>query len=269
MVVAVDVLVEAIEHAVQRQRLVVAVQRVQRQALDRHLRRDPQRAERHARRAQRLWVGRLGHVDDVARRGHQAHADDPRGEVAEAPAGPVRRRRQRAGERLRVDVTLVLQRQPVARVLQPEVVQRDARLHGHQAGLGVGVDHALHPGGVDQQPVGARDVGERVPAARGANGQATGCGLRDDLGQLVLAGRSRDLRRRAVLIARPVLPGLGHRLPLAGAIVGNGSRIASARLVWSVALCGARPRARARPRRRASRRPGAWARRPRRRRRAR
>ena len=110
----------------------------------------------------------------------------------------MRRRRQRAGERLRVDVALVLQRQPGARVLRPERMERDPRLDGHPAGRAIGVDHAPQPRGVDQQPVRAGDVGERVPAADGAHPQpraaasATTCASSSSLvGRTISAGAQR------------------------------------------------------------------------------
>ena len=104
----------------------------------------------------------LGHV---ARGGDDPHPSDRRGEVRKPRTGAVGRGRERPGERLAVDVTLVFERKTVLGEHRPERVQLHPGLDGDQATRPIRGDQPLHPGEVDHDPVGARDVGERVPGA--------------------------------------------------------------------------------------------------------
>ena len=150
-------------------------QGVERHAVERHLRGDAQRAQRHARRA-------------AARR------DRSRRSARRTSPGAVTRRRpttrvERLPKRTPVPCVAVASAPasacvsmspwfssaspwrafcgPSAWSLMPAstVTRPDGAIGG---------DHALHPRGVDQQPVGAGDVGERVPAAHGAHPQPAG-----------------------------------------------------------------------------------------------
>jgi hypothetical protein len=104
-----------------------------------------QRAEADARGAEDLGVDHLGTAQGRAVGEHEYELDHLRGDVAQASAGPVRRRGDRAGDALDVDVPEVLQRQPVLGQARIQLTDCDSPLHAHQPGGAVDVEHTGEP----------------------------------------------------------------------------------------------------------------------------
>ena len=183
-------LVERGEHVLQRLRPVDPAEPERRDAAQRHRDHHAERAEPDPRRAQQVAVGR-GQLAHAAVAEHQLDALDLRRQVPQPRAGAVRAGRDRAGDRLRVDVAEVRQRQPAQVQLAAQPVQRDPGLDAHEPGRRVGVEHAVHAVEREQHAVGEHRPGERVPGARDPHRLPRGRGALDrrhDLG--LRAGRS-------------------------------------------------------------------------------
>jgi hypothetical protein len=138
----------------------------------------------------------------------------------------MRRGRDRAGDRLAVDVAEVLEGQPPGRELVVQLPQRDAGLDGDGAGLDVDLEHPVEPPEPQEPSVGARDVGERVPGPDDLHGLPGGRSPADGFDHLQLAGGILDRRRRAVLVPPPVAPAV--RTHRGGAYRWSGPAAASA-----------------------------------------
>ena len=116
------------------------------------------------------------------------------GDVAQPRPGAVGAGRDRAGDRLAVDVAEVLHRQPEPAQLLVEVGEHRARPDLDQAGGAVGVDHAAERVDVDHRALGQRRLGEGVAGAGDADlapGRGRGA---DRLGQLLAVARAQPSR---------------------------------------------------------------------------
>ena len=171
-----------------------------------------QRADPRARREQRVVVGAGVDRLDAAVGQDQLHGLDLRREVLQAHPGAVRRGRDRAGDRLVVDVALVLHREAVAArgarrgrrcTIPPSTRTRpEARL---TSSMPVERLEAQH------HAVGAGGVGERVPASGDAHAAAGGARARARLRSARRGVATRlDRGRAAALVAGPVAPFGGH-----------------------------------------------------------
>ena len=112
------------------------------------------------------------------------------GDVAQPRAGAVGAGRDRAGDRLAVDVAEVLHRQPEPVQLLVEVGEDRPAPDPDQAGGGVGVEHAAQRLDPDQRAVGQRRLGEGVPGAGDAHLAPRRGGRADRLGQLLASARA-------------------------------------------------------------------------------
>ena len=200
VVVAVDVLVERVEHLLERQRRVDGVEAEGGHAAQRDRRDDPERAEPDARGAQLVAA-----VDRRAREPSAStssiastpvarlpsFAPVPCVPVTSAPASDWASMSPRFGSA-----------RPCACQLAHEPVQADARLGAHEPARAVDVEHAVEAVEREQRPVGRHPARERVAGARDAHRAPAG----DGLGQLGPAPRSHVLGGRARLPARPVRP---------------------------------------------------------------
>ena len=122
-------------------------------------------------------------------------------------AGAVGAGRDRAGDRLLVDVAEVGEREPEVEQRAVEPAQRDPGLDGDPAGAAWStastpvevVEAQLH---VERHP----DAGERVAGADRAHPAAVGGGVGQHCGELVAVARRDDLDAVGALVARPVAP---------------------------------------------------------------
>ncbi len=194
-------LVEAGKHLVERARLVDPMNREGGNAAKRDRRDGAERAQADPGGAQLVAVA---HVEQVAAARHDPDAHHLRGEVAEERARAVSGRRDSAAESLRVNVALVLHREPARGELLAELAQGDPGLDGHV--LPGDVEYPVHPREVDHHAVGAGDVVEGVARA----GDLYPPRPRDRADELLLGARPLDALRRAALVARPVRPDPGH-----------------------------------------------------------
>ena len=106
------------------------------------------------------------------RRAPARRSDLPR-EVRQLRAGPVRARRERAGQRLGVDVAQVRHREATGVQLTAERVEADARPRRARARGGVGVEHAVRVVEREQRAVGdRRPRPSRCPHRRPGPGRA-------------------------------------------------------------------------------------------------
>jgi hypothetical protein len=201
--VRVDALVEALEDLGQRQRRIDAAQGEGGHRLQRDLHDDPERADRDPRREQLLTAV---DVDDRPAGGDQAQRADLRGDVAQRRAGAVRRRRDRPGDRLLVDVAQVGHGQPVLGQRVAEGVQADARLDAHEPAARVGVEQRAHAIQAQQRAVGEDGRRERVARPRDADAAARRDRALDGAHDLAHRSRPFDRRRLAALITGPVAP---------------------------------------------------------------
>jgi hypothetical protein len=158
--VAVDALGHALEDLGQRDRRVHAAQREGRHRLQRHLGHDPERPDGDARGEQLLAAVEL---DRLPGGRDQAQRADLRGDVAQSDAGPVRRGRDGARDRLLVDVAEVGHRQPVLRQRLAQGMQAHARLDPHEPARAIGVEQRSHAVEADERPVGEDRGRERMP----------------------------------------------------------------------------------------------------------
>ena len=137
---------------------------------------------------------------------HQLDRLDLGRQVPEPRPGAVRRGRDRPGERLAVDVALVLHREAVRRQRLGELADHDPGLDPDEAGRAVDVEHAVQPLEPEHRPVRAGDVGERVAGPGGSHAPAGSRGAADRVDAARRGSRPLDHRRRAALIAGPVSP---------------------------------------------------------------
>jgi hypothetical protein len=208
VVVVVDELGQALQHLRQRHRLLAGVQQERRDALQRHLGDDAQRAEADPGGAEPGVL--LVDLDDLAVGGDQLHADHGGRDAVQLPAGAVRAGRRGPGHRLRVDVAQVGQGQPQLEQPGVELVQRDAGLDAHPPGSVVMGEHVVHPVEAEQEPVGRGDRGERVPGAVGLDGQALRPRHLDQLHDLGGRLGVHDASGMGGDAAAPAGPGLAH-----------------------------------------------------------
>ena len=206
MVELVDEPVEAGEDVRQRSRPIGPVDpevghRPQGHRVDR-----PERADPDPRRPPALRIGALAELAQRPVGADELHRDDLRGEVAEALSGPVGGGRDRAGERLPIDVAEALQRQPALVEPPVQLPEPDPRLDLDQAARAVELEDPVEQVDLHHRAVGERGAGERVARARDLD-PALGL-VRLDQGQdQAFAGpRPGDPQRPAALLARPVPP---------------------------------------------------------------
>ncbi len=198
--------VELRERLVERRRAIDAAQRERRHAAQRHGGDHAERPDADPRGEKGIAVALLRARKRLAVGEHELDRLDLRRDVAQRGAGAVRCRRDRAGDRLHVDVAEVLQREPVRRERGIQGMDRDATLDAHQPARTVEVEHAVHPLEAQRAPVGAGDVAERVAAADHADALAGNrCPLErgDDPGD---AAGPLDRRGLAALVASPIAP---------------------------------------------------------------
>ena len=126
-------LLEAVEDVLAAVRRVDPLQGEGGEAADRHRADRPERADPDPRRPQQLRIARRGQLADAAVGEHQLDPLDPRGDVGGPRPGPVGAGRDRPGDRLRVDVAKVLQRQPERRQLLVQLGEHGAAADPDQA----------------------------------------------------------------------------------------------------------------------------------------
>src|SRR5437763_6980409 len=127
----------------------------------------------------------------------------------------MRRRRDRPGDALRVDVAEVLEREAVRGELPAELPDRDSRLDAHLPGAAVDVEHAAQATELQHHPVGQGDVAEGVPRPRHADTQAPAGRLLDRGSELLDRRRRAHGSRGAALVAGPVAPSGGAHVRIA------------------------------------------------------
>ena len=199
--------VEPVENLGQRHGRVDAAQREGRDRLQGDLGDDPEGAHRDASGEQVVAAVDLA---DLAGGGHQAQRAHLRGQVAQRDPRPVRGGRDRARDRLLVDVAQVGQRQPALGERVAQSVQRHPGLDADQAGRAVGVQQRAHAIQAQERAVGEDGARERVSRARDAHAAPGGDGALDRADDLADRGGALDDGRLAALIAGPVAPHGAH-----------------------------------------------------------
>ena len=162
VVVAERQLLEARQRVLERSRLIGAAQRECGHAAQRHLRDHAERPERDASGAKCVGVEQLGAAQRAAIGEDQRKLGQLGRDVAQARPGAVRGGGNRAGDRLRVDIAEVLQRQSVAGQQAVQLTDRDAGLDAHEPGRVIDVEDALAAVEPQLNAVGQGDVAERV-----------------------------------------------------------------------------------------------------------
>ena len=213
VLVVVDDVVEVVDERVERPGLLDRVQTERRLALEGHFRHHAEGAKADAcarehlgllvaRAAQHLAVG-----GDDLERGHE------RGQAAEALPAAVGGGRDRARDRLPVDITQVGQRQVTRLQLVVELPQRDATLDGDRARVAIHRDDPVEPAEPQHAAVGAGDAGERVSGAHDLDRLSGPLRPLHRLDDLELARGRLDGRGVALLVATPVAPAgpVAHR----------------------------------------------------------
>ncbi len=119
-------------------------------------------------------------------------------------------RRNRARDRLPVDVTEVGKGEAARGQLLVELLQRDAAFDRDGARLGVECHDAVQPVQPEEAAVRARDVGERVPGADDLDGLTGAPRSAHSLGDLELALGLLDRRRRTRLVGPSFASGSGR-----------------------------------------------------------
>ena len=147
-------------------------------------------------------------VDFLAVGADDAETADHAGETGEAQAGAVGARGHRAGQRLRVDVALVGQRQSARAQNARHVAQAGARAQRHGAGIGVRADETGHLVQLHPVAVGDGDRGEGMAGAKGTHGASRRRGVPDDAADFLGVRRLMHGARHARLGAGPVAPPL-------------------------------------------------------------
>ena len=204
-------LVEVGEHVAERLRAVDAVEREGWDRADRHRVDQPERPEPEARAVERRPVGVGGDLERAAVGENEVDGLDLCGNTAEPRPGAVGTGRDRAGQRLVVDVAEVLEGEPEMVELAVELAEHDPGLDFDEPARAVHSQHPIEAVEANHDVVGESDVGERMTRGRGANPLVARRGTADDLGELVAGRRSLDHSRGAALIARPVVPPRRHR----------------------------------------------------------
>ena len=159
--------------------------------------------------ASRSGVAGVAH-HDLSRRHDEAQGLDLAREVAERAARPVGARRERAGERLHVDVAEVLHGETRGEERLAQVVELAPRGHPGESGVRVHVEHPGQAVQGEQDPVGDHERLERVTRARHANAVSSVGSRAHGLLDLLLAFRAADLVDLAADVACPVVPMPGH-----------------------------------------------------------
>ena len=207
MVVGVGALLEGVEHLLARPRGVDPIEDEGGHAAQGHGRERSQGPDADPGRPQQIRIAVGAELTHAAVAEDQLDALDLGGDVAQLGAGAVGAGRDRAGDRLAVDVAEVLHRQPEPGQFLVEVGEHGPGADLDQARGGVGVEHALQGLDPDHRAAGHRRFGERVAGAGDAD-LAPGLGSGDHrTGKLIAVGRANDLDRPAALVPRPVDPG--------------------------------------------------------------
>ena len=204
-------LVVAVEHVVEGGGGLARVQREQRLRLQGHGVDHAERTEADPHEVEQLGVLALGAGQGGAVGEHQPQADHLGGEPAEPVPGAVRAGGDRAGDRLRLDVAEVGQREAGVLEQPVQAPQRHPRLHRHPGGGDVEVDQGVVPVEPQLHLAGDRDRAEGVAGADGPHAAPGRCGRGQRGGDLVGARRADHLDAVSVLVARPVAPGALRR----------------------------------------------------------
>ncbi len=199
-------LVEAGERLVERPRTVGAVEREGGDGSDRDRVDQPERAEPDPRRGEGGRIGGRRDLERAAVGEHQVDGLDLRGNAAKARPGAVGPGRDRAGERLPIDVAEILERQAERVEAAVERREDDACLDLDQAGGPVDGQHPVEPSEIDGDAVRERDLGERMTGSHRAHGLLAPGSAANDAGELLTRPGSLDRRRDALLVAGPVAP---------------------------------------------------------------
>ncbi len=187
---------------------VEAIEREGGNAAQGHRRDRAQRPDPDPRCAQQIAV--LAELADAAVGEDQLDRRDLGGDVAQAGAGSVGPGRDRAGDRLPVDVAEVLHRQPEAVEGIVEIGEDRSAAESHGPGRGVRIDHPAERGDVDHRALGQRRLGERVAGSGDADRPSFRRGGGDRGGELVAIPRATQPRGATDLVPGPVAP-LRHR----------------------------------------------------------
>jgi hypothetical protein len=158
-------LVEALDHLVQGHLALDPQQPERGHGPQRHLRDDAERAEAHTRGPPRVGVAL--HIDRHRRAvgPHQLERVDLRGEVSQQAAGAVGSRRRRAGDRLLVDITQVLECEAAGVKHGVQLADRDSGLDRDETRPGVDLQHPVDLRERHERPIRGDERGERVARA--------------------------------------------------------------------------------------------------------
>jgi len=176
-------------------------------ALDRDVDEDAEGAETEGDRRQELGLVLFVDAQQFAVSGDERRADDLGRDAPEARTGAVRTGRDRAGDRLPVDVAEVLHGQAVGREESGDAVQPGAREKTRPPALAVDRHEARQFRELEKRARGDRDAGEAVTGADGLDGPAARGGGVHGAPHRFDRARVFDGLRADALGARPVLPG--------------------------------------------------------------
>jgi hypothetical protein len=163
-----------VEHRVERLVPLDRLQHEPRHELQRDLHEHAERPQPQPHRGQQVGSLGLAHAQQLAGARDERGRDHLGREPTEREPGAVRARRDRARDRLPVDVAHVRHREAVRLEQAREPVEGRARTERDPAGRGIRVDHAREVGDVELHIARHGDAREAVPRPDGLDAQA-GC----------------------------------------------------------------------------------------------
>ena len=179
---------------------------VRRDPLQRDRRNHAERADGNLRSGHRFGIPVGVDLKDRPVRLNQPHADRLGRQATKTDSGAMRAGRQRAGDRLGVDIALIGERQPDLFKSATDIADPRACAHDDALAIEVGADEPLHVRQAQQQAAGRNDRCERMAGAGYADGKILTRGLAHERSQFVFRTRLCLVSGDEGLVANPVAP---------------------------------------------------------------
>ena len=148
--------------------------------------------------------GLVTDLDDLTVAVDEAHPSQTGREAAEIDSRSVRTRRDRARDRLFIDVALIRQCEPEVPQIIADLADGSAASHPSTLRLRIHSRDAAESGEVDKDSTSLNERCERMARPDDANLQALADRESDDVNNFVVGGRAHSERRCCCLISSPV-----------------------------------------------------------------